>query len=165
MQICVTECWETRVTIIDKYLSCLRNQTQLLETGTQHYQVANAGYSATAKSSFTCRHASNLTCSAGDLFLPSFSSEKSSCFKLCGYNSMLRQKNNQSTAKQQKQWPLLQWSHSPHSQHCFKWSSRFCSLKARPQLRPPQTHRAITGSPLLQNIPVQFFPWVKTNPS
>lgn len=27
----------TRVTIIDKYLSCSRNQVQLLETGTQHY--------------------------------------------------------------------------------------------------------------------------------
>lgn len=37
MQIHITECWETRVTIIDKYLSCLRNQAQLLETGTQHY--------------------------------------------------------------------------------------------------------------------------------
>lgn len=33
----ITEWWETRVTIIDKYLSCLRNQAQLLERGTQHY--------------------------------------------------------------------------------------------------------------------------------
>lgn len=142
MQIFITECWQTRVTIIDKYLSCLRNQAQSLETGTQHYlkfqtldtQVLPSPLSLVGTLLTWLALLKAYPC------LPSHPKTVHASFELCGCNSMLIHKNNQSTAKQQKQWPLLQWSHSAHSQLCFKWSSRFCSLKARSQLRPPQTY-------------------------
>lgn len=158
MLICITECWETRVTIIDKYLSCLRNQTQLLETGTQHYQVADAGYSGTAKSSFTCRHTSNVTCSAGDLFLPSFSAER-----VHASNSVVttqcwdkKQPKHSKTAKAVASPTMKSFSPLPT---LLQMELKILLIKGQTSAQTStDIHRAITGSPLLQNIPVHFFP-------